>query len=392
MQGTLLGQYRILRQLGQGGMGVVYVGRHEALGHHVVVKVLRPEMSREADMVKRFFNEARAASAIRNPGIAQVFDFGATAEGEAYFVMELLEGETLTARMEQRQLDTAECCRIGRQIANVLNTAHAVGIIHRDLKPDNLFLVPDAEVVGGERVKVLDFGLAKLASAIQAIDVQTRTDLVVGTPSYMSPEQCRGGGGTIDHRADIYSLGCILFRMIARRPPFVGSGPGDIIGAHLHVAPPRLADHAPDAHPGLAELVTRMLQKRPEARPQTMADVGQELDQIVREIAGPPPVRASGEVRVVSRAPTPWPTPEGSPHPAPVPTLPYVGAPPARARSETAPPSPATTPRSLPVQAPSTGAAAARDAPRAYRILFILAGFLLGAVIAAVAVALVLGT
>ncbi len=140
--------------------------------------------------------------------------------------MELLDGETLTARMERRRLDAAECCRLGRQIANVLSAAHAAGIIHRDLKPDNLFLVPDAEVVGGERVKVLDFGLAKLASAVRAADVQTRADLVVGTPSYMSPEQCRGGGSAIDHRADIYALGCILFKMIARRPPFVGSGPG----------------------------------------------------------------------------------------------------------------------------------------------------------------------
>src|SRR5262249_55953347 len=125
--GELLGKYRVLEQLGQGGMGVVYVGRHETLNHRVVVKVLRPEMSRETEMVQRFFNEAQAATAIRNPGIVQVFDFGTTPDGQAYIVMELLEGETLTDRLKHRHADAAECCRIGRQIANVLQAAHAVG-------------------------------------------------------------------------------------------------------------------------------------------------------------------------------------------------------------------------------------------------------------------------
>src|SRR6185436_8834670 len=135
--GALLGNYRIVDQLGEGGMGLVYIGRHEHLGRRVVVKVLQPEMSTNADMVQRFFNEAQAATAIRNPGIAQVFDFGATPDGRAYFVMELLEGESLSARLKKRRLDHAECCRIGRQIANVMQAAHAAGITHRDLKPDN---------------------------------------------------------------------------------------------------------------------------------------------------------------------------------------------------------------------------------------------------------------
>jgi len=377
-------------------MGVVFVGRHEQLGHPVVVKVLRPEMSRDGDMVKRFFNEARAAGAIRNPGIAQVFDFGATPDGQAYFVMELLDGETLTARMERRRLDAAECCRLGRQIANVLSAAHAAGIIHRDLKPDNLFLVPDAEVVGGERVKVLDFGLAKLASAVQAAEVQTRADLVVGTPSYMSPEQCRGGGRAIDHRADVYALGCILFKMIARRPPFVGSGPGEIIGAHLHMTPPLLQEHARDAHPGFAALVARMLEKQPEARPQTMAEVGQALDGILRDLVGPPE-RVSGEMRGIARPPTPWPAPEGSPQPAPIATRPYLGAPPARSRPESAVASlrsgpAAAPPRSGPALASAIGTPGKPNYSSAPRLPFILAGFFLGAVLAAVAVALVLGT
>jgi serine/threonine protein kinase len=173
--GTLLGNYRVVEQLGQGGMGVVYVGRHEQLGHRVVVKVLRPEMSRNAVIVKRFFNEAQAATAIRNPGIAQVFDFGQTEDGRAYFVMELLEGVTLSQRLSERPLEIVECCRLARQMANVLQSAHGIGITHRDLKPDNLFLVPDAEVAGGERVKVLDFGIAKLAGELQAARARRAT-------------------------------------------------------------------------------------------------------------------------------------------------------------------------------------------------------------------------
>ena len=140
MQGTLLGNYRVVERLGEGGMGVVYVGRHETLGRRVVVKVLQPDLSSHAEMVQRFFNEAQAATEIRNPGIAQVFDFGTTPDGRAYFVMELLEGETLAARLKQRRHSHEECCRLGRQVANVLQATHAAGITHRDLKPDNLFL------------------------------------------------------------------------------------------------------------------------------------------------------------------------------------------------------------------------------------------------------------
>jgi serine/threonine protein kinase len=317
--GASLGNYRVVEQLGEGGMGVVYIGRHETLSRRVVVKVLRPEMSRHADMVQRFFNEAQAATAIHNPGIAQVFDYGMAPNGSAFIVMELLQGETLTARLRQRQLDIVECCRIGRQIANVLQAAHAAGITHRDLKPDNLFLVPDPEVAGGERVKVLDFGIAKLASELHAAGVKTRTDVVMGTPSYMSPEQCRSAV-TAEPRSDIYSLGCLLFEMVCGRPPFVGGGLGDIIGAHLHTPPPDPRTLAPGVPPALAELILHLLAKRPEARPQTMAAVSQRLDEILHALGESSP-----------RAPTPLPVfdptlqdsaPPFSPDLAPAHTLP----------------------------------------------------------------------
>jgi len=296
----LLGNYRVVEQLGEGGMGVVYVGSHETLGRRVVVKVLKRELSAKADMVRRFFNEAQATTAIHHPGIVQVFDFGTTPDGRAYFVMELLEGQTLAARLERRRLEDVECCRIGRQVANVLQATHAAGITHRDLKPDNLFLVPDPEVPGGERVKVLDFGIAKLAGETQVSGVKTRTGAIMGTPVYMSPEQCRGAGA-VDARSDIYSLGCILFEMACGRPPFVGEGAGEIVGAHLHVPPPAPQDLAPGMSPELANLIARMLAKRPEARPQTMAAVGQALDEILAGLEGAPrraPTHGPARVRV----------------------------------------------------------------------------------------------
>jgi serine/threonine protein kinase len=345
VQGALLGNYRVVEKLGAGGMGVVYIGRHEALGHHVVVKVLRPEMSRHAGIVQRFFNEAQAATAIRNPGIVQVFDFGTTPDGHAYFVMELLEGQTLDARIKQRRPTSEDCCRLGRQIANVLQAAHAAGITHRDLKPDNLFLVPDAEVVGGERVKVLDFGIAKLAGEV---GVKTGTGLIMGTPNYMSPEQCRSAN-TADPRSDIYSLGCILFLMACGRPPFARKGIGDIVAGHLHDPPPPPQSLAPDIPAGLAALILTTLAKQPSERPQTMTAVSQTLDEILRTLGGAP-----------ARAPTPLPVPQPAPPSAhspapppaysPVPPSPLHPAPPPAAPP--APP-PQYTPTSLPAHAPT---------------------------------------
>jgi serine/threonine protein kinase len=279
--GTTLGNYRVVERLGEGGMGLVYIGRHETLGSRVVVKVLQPELSRNVGMVQRFFNEAQAATEIRHPGIVQVFDFGTTSDGRAYFVMELLEGETLSARLRKHRHDAAACCRFGRQVANVLQAAHAVGITHRDLKPENLFLVTDPEVIGGERVKVLDFGIAKLAGESRPAGVKTQTGMVMGTPDYMSPEQCRSAS-TADARSDIYSLGCILFEVACGRPPFVGDGMAEVIAAHLHLPPPPPRSLVPDLPAGLAALITHMLEKRPDARPQSMAEVSRALDELAR--------------------------------------------------------------------------------------------------------------
>ena len=206
--------------IGRGGMGAVYAGEHVLLGRSAAIKVLLPELSQKQDVVMRLFNEARAATAIRHPGIIEVYDFGWTPEGAAFIVMEHLEGETLGRRASRARLRWQSALAIARQIAGALAAAHGKGIVHRDLKPDNIFLVSDPEVPGGERIKLLDFGIAKLAGESSATVNVTETGSVMGTPTYMAPEQCRGVA--VDHRADLYSLGCIVFELCTGRPPFVG--------------------------------------------------------------------------------------------------------------------------------------------------------------------------
>jgi len=355
--GALLGSYRVVELIAEGSLGAVYIGRHETLGRRVVMKVLLPELSHYTDMVQRFFHEAQTATAIRNAGIVQVIDFG-TSYGCSYLVMELLEGETLAARLKQRRLEPAECCRIGRQVANVMQAAHIAGITHRDLKPENLFLVHDPEVIGGERVKVLDFGIAKLASDAHASGVRTRTGLLMGSPIYMSPEQCRSFRIS-DARSDIYSLGCILFEIACGHPPFSGEGMGDLIGAHLHTPPPHPQQLEPSLPHALSALIVKMLSKHPDARPQTMAEVSGSLDEILRTLGPPPrapssppvraetapPVRAETAPPVPSSPTLPSPRP-AKPSPSPVPqTLPLPPArPPTRSPAPLPPPEPSACP------------------------------------------------
>src|SRR5262245_7387999 len=160
-----LGQYRVTGTVGRGGMGIVHAAEHTLLGRRAAIKVLRAELSQNQDAVARFFNEARAAAAIRHPGIVDVYDFGWTPDGAAFLVMEHLEGESLTRRAARARFRWPAVLAIARQIAGALAAAHAAGIVHRDLKPDNVFLVPDPDVPGGERIKLLDFGIAKLSVA-----------------------------------------------------------------------------------------------------------------------------------------------------------------------------------------------------------------------------------
>ncbi|HEX2691149.1 MAG TPA: serine/threonine-protein kinase, partial [Kofleriaceae bacterium] len=257
MPEVVIGQYRVTGLIGQGGMGAVYAAEHALLGRPAAIKVLLPDLSQKQDIVLRFFNEARAATAIRHPGIIEIYDFGWTPEGAAFIVMEHLEGETLGRRLARGGLRWQAALAIARQIAGALAAAHGKGIVHRDLKPDNIFLVPDPEVPGGERIKLLDFGIAKLAGDTSPTMNVTRTGAVMGTPTYMAPEQCRGVA--VDHRADLYALGCVVFELCSGRPPFVGEGTGDVLAAHIHVPAPSLASLGIEVPRAVEDLVQQLL-------------------------------------------------------------------------------------------------------------------------------------
>jgi tRNA A-37 threonylcarbamoyl transferase component Bud32 len=264
LEGTQVGAYRLLRRIGEGGMGAVWLAEHAMLGRRAALKVLHPELSSRSEIVTRFFNEARAATAIADPGIVQIFDFGQHTDGSAYIVMELLDGEPLDRRLARHgALGLPDALRIMRQVASTLGAAHACGIVHRDLKPENVFIVRDPEVAGGERAKILDFGIAKLASEHGGI--KTHTQAVMGTPAYMSPEQCRGAG-RVDQRSDVYALGCMLFALLVGRPPFDAEGAGEIIAMHLREPPPAPSSLRPGIPAEVERLVLRCLAKDPAQR------------------------------------------------------------------------------------------------------------------------------
>ena len=291
-----IGQYRVTGLIGRGGMGAVYAAKHTLLGRPAAIKVLLPELSQQQDIVTRFFNEARAATAIRHPGIIEIYDFGWTRDGAAYLVMELLEGETLARRSTRVPFHWPAVLAIARQIAGALAAAHAKGIVHRDLKPENVFLVPDPEVPGGERIKLLDFGIAKLAVDTSPTLTVTRTGAVIGTPTYMAPEQCRGVA--IDHRADLYALGCVIYELCCGRPPFRGEGAGDVLAAHIYMPAPAMSTATAEVPEAVEALVHRLLAKAPGDRLQTAEEVIFAIDAVngERTITMDPPPHATSPV------------------------------------------------------------------------------------------------
>jgi eukaryotic-like serine/threonine-protein kinase len=263
VEGTQIGAYRVLQQIGEGGMGTVWLAEHTMLGRRAAIKLLHPMFTTRPDIVTRFFNEARAATAITDPGIVQIFDFGHHVDGSAYIAMEMLEGEPLDKRLRRLgRMAPSDALRVMRQVASTLGVAHTRGIVHRDLKPENVFLVRDPEVYGGERAKVLDFGIAKLTGDQS---IKTQTSAVMGTPAYMSPEQCRGAGH-VDQRSDVYALGCMIFALTSGGPPFDAEGAGEIIAMHLREPAPLLSSRIPGVPPELDALVARCLAKDPAQR------------------------------------------------------------------------------------------------------------------------------
>ncbi|HSN29628.1 MAG TPA: serine/threonine-protein kinase [Kofleriaceae bacterium] len=291
MIGQVIGNYRVSQELGRGGMGMVYAAEHVQLGRPAAIKMLLPQLSADPGIVQRFFNEARAASAIEHPGIVAVYDYGTHTDGRAYIVMELLKGESLEHRLSRGSMTPQEAASIVAQVAGALAAAHARGIVHRDLKPDNIFLVPNELVAGGIQVKVLDFGIAKLAGD-QGGAMKTQTGALIGTPAYMSPEQCMGRSD-LDHRTDLYSLGCVFYHMLCGRPPFVSDqGTGMILAAHMRDAAPPLPATVPAP---LAAITMRLLEKDPAKRYQAAAELRSAL--VDAGAAAPPtkPPAVSGQ-------------------------------------------------------------------------------------------------
>ena len=271
----VIGNFRVLSLLGSGGMGDVYLAEHQGIQTRVAIKILHAQISRDADHVQRFFNEARIVGKIKHAGIVKIFDVGFHTE-RAYLVMELLEGESLAARVQRGRLGLIECLDIAYQLASILAATHAAGIVHRDLKPDNIHLVTDAELGARARVKVLDFGIAKLGGTLSG---GPKTIGTMGTPAYMAPEQW-GDAGSVDWRADVYSIGCVVFEMLTGRPPFASSTITEAFRNHTQTPPPSARDLISELPIAFDELVTRLLAKHPPERAESTIALAQAFDML----------------------------------------------------------------------------------------------------------------
>jgi serine/threonine protein kinase/Tol biopolymer transport system component len=278
--GTRLGPYEIIGFLGAGGMGEVYRARDPRLQREVAIKILPPALTSDSDRRSRFEQEARAAGSLNHPNIVAVFDIGSE-NGALYIVQELLEGENLRDRLKHGAMPLRKTLDYAVQAARGLAAAHVKGIVHRDLKPENLFLSADG------RLKILDFGLAKLAgSKGAAADVTsaptellgTQPGIVVGTVGYMSPEQVRGQA--VDHRSDVFALGCIFFEMLTGKRAFQADSPADTMSAILREDPPELAAINPNLPAALDRIVRHCLEKSPAERFQSAQDLAFQLESL----------------------------------------------------------------------------------------------------------------
>jgi serine/threonine protein kinase/tetratricopeptide (TPR) repeat protein len=278
---TTLGTYRILEKIGAGGMGTVYLAKDARLGRRVAIKLLPAQFARDEELVRRFEQEARAASALNHPNILTVHEIGEE-RGRLYIVTEFVEGRTLRERMWDGRFSTLEALDVCAQVAGALQKAHAAGIIHRDVKPENLMLDEDGHV------KVLDFGIAKQLANAPSVDteaptsarVNTASGVVLGTTAYMSPEQVRGQD--LDGRSDVWSLGCVLYELLTGRVPFEEKNFGDLVVAILHRDPPSLTDLAPEVPADVVMLVARALAKRREDRFESAKAFREELRHVAR--------------------------------------------------------------------------------------------------------------
>ena len=272
--GDVIGNYRIIEPLGEGGMGTVFRAEHVVLGRPYALKVLRSRVvEKDATAAQRFLREARAAARVRHPNIVDVFDFGHLADGRPYFVMELLEGESLTDRVSRGALEPAEVVSIARQMALALAAVHDRGVIHADVTPGNA-LVVSADPI---HVKLVDFGLAAIAGEGMA---EEESEFVLGTPAYISPEQLRGLPAT--DRSDQYGLGCVLFELLSGAPPYMHEEIRELCLMHVQAPIPVVESPHGPLPPKLADVITTCLQKSPQARFPGMRAMLAALDEVER--------------------------------------------------------------------------------------------------------------
>ena len=276
--GKVIANYRLVTELGSGGMGRVFYAEHVVIGRRAAIKILHPEVSRDEVVSSRFLNEARAVNEIRHPNVVEITDIGR--EGDLqYIIMSFLEGETLGERLERSKLlDERTTLRIARQVAGALGAAHEHAIIHRDLKPDNVYLTNHPDLP--DYVKVLDFGIAKVAGgSAPGQDRLTRAGMVLGTPAYMSPEQCRGTG-ELDSRSDIYSLGVMLYQMLTGELPFVSDQFMEVMIAHITTPPVSPIQKNPKISAHVNAAIMRALEKDPHKRWDSMVEFWAALENL----------------------------------------------------------------------------------------------------------------
>jgi serine/threonine-protein kinase len=274
--GQIIGErYRLGQMLGSGGMGIVCEATHLGLDVPVAIKFIRTDLKDDPELVQRFLNEARRAAALQNEHVARVHDVGQLASGDLYLVMERLEGVGLDAHLrEQGPLPQADAVRWVRQACEGLSEAHAAGIVHRDIKPENLFLARRGD---GKRVlKILDFGISKQTTG-DAPTSLTNSERSLGSPWYMSPEQMIDTS-SVDHRADIWSLGVVLFELLTATRPFEGTSIPEVCAGVLTMATPALRERRPDIDPTLAAIVERCLAKSPDERPASVLELSRNLE------------------------------------------------------------------------------------------------------------------
>lgn len=270
--------YRIISEIGRGATGIVYRAEHAALGKPVAIKVLDARVAAIPEQAARFAREGRAACRARHTGIVDVTDFGTLKDGRAFLVMELVEGRTLQTVIDQEgALDPPRAVAITRQVASALEAAHASGIVHRDVKPANIF------VGAGDLVKIGDFGAAKIVEPISRAPSDTQSKRLVGTPYYMAPEHALGE--STDRRSDVYSLGCVLFTLLAGHVPFEGTKVPDVLAQHITSPAPQAESPYGPLPVGLRQIVARALAKRPEERYQSAAEMLGDLERVAQALS-----------------------------------------------------------------------------------------------------------